>query len=70
MVKKIIKSLLGLSMVTVMGLSLTGCGGDSEQITVVTREDASGTRGAFVEIVDITVNGNDNIYTEAVVAPG
>jgi len=70
MVKKIIKSLLGLSMVAVMGLSLTACGGDSEQVAVVTREDGSGTRGAFVEIVDITVNGNDNITTEAVVAPG
>ena len=70
MVKKIIKSLLGLSMVAVMGLSLTACGGDSEQITVITREDGSGTRGAFVEIVDITVNGNDSITTEAVVAPG
>jgi len=70
MVKKIIKSLLGLSMVAVMGLSLTGCGGDSERVTVVTREDGSGTRGAFVEIVDITANGNDNITTEAVVAPG
>ena len=70
MVKKIIKSLLGLSIVAIMGLSLTGCGGDSEQITVITREDGSGTRGAFVEIVDITANGNDNITTEAVVAPG
>ena len=39
-------------------------------ITVVTREDGSGTRGAFVEIVDITIQGNDNITMEAVVAPG
>jgi len=74
MVKKIIKSLLGLSAAAIMGLSLTACGGDSEQvseqITIVTREDASGTRSAFVEIVDITVNGNDNIHAEAVVAPG
>jgi len=40
------------------------------QITVITREEASGTRGAFVEIVDITTEGNDNITMEAVVAPG
>jgi len=70
MVKKIIKFLLGLSMVAAIGISLASCGSDSEQITVVTREDGSGTRGAFVEIVDITINGNDNIYAEAVVAPG
>jgi len=42
----------------------------SEQISLVTREDGSGTRGAFVEIVDVTVDGNDNISVEAVVAPG
>ena len=40
------------------------------EITVFTREDGSGTRGAFVEIVDIAVDGNDNITMEAVVAPG
>ena len=40
------------------------------QIHVVTREDGSGTRGAFVEIVDITIEGNDNITMEAEVAPG
>jgi len=39
-------------------------------IHVVTREDGSGTRGAFVEIVDITIEGNDNITMEAEVAPG
>ncbi|MCL2200720.1 MAG: substrate-binding domain-containing protein [Oscillospiraceae bacterium] len=39
-------------------------------ISVVTREDGSGTRGAFVEIVDITIEGNDNITMEAEVAPG
>jgi len=70
MIKKAIKSFMGLSMVAVIGLLLTACGGDSEQITVITREDGSGTRGAFVEIVDITQGGNDNISEEAVVAPG
>ena len=70
MFRKFIKSVFGLSIIAVMGLSLVGCGGDSEEITVITREDGSGTRGAFVEIVDITENGNDNILQEAVVAPG
>jgi len=67
MVKKVI-------VLAVMGLLLAACGSVSgqtlEQITVITREDGSGTRGAFVEIVDITEGGNDNITTEAVVAPG
>ena len=44
--------------------------GATGQITVITREDGSGTRGAFVEIVDVTIGGNDNITMEAVVAPG
>ena len=70
MINRAIKSILGLSLVTVMGIALTGCGGNADYITVITREDGSGTRGAFVEIVDITDGENDNITVEAVVAPG
>ena len=105
MLKKGIRSVIGLAMVATMAFSLAGCGGNGEagnsntptqtptstpaaasptatptapadepgmsgQITVVTREEGSGTRGAFVEIVDITIEGNDNISLEAVVAPG
>jgi len=44
--------------------------GISGPITVIAREEGSGTRGAFVEIVDITIEGNDNTTMEAVVAPG
>jgi len=50
--------------------SESGESGAAGQITVITREDGSGTRGAFVEIVDVTVEDNDNITMEAVVAPG
>jgi len=65
-----------------MILLIVGCGsstnerttddssGISGQIATITREEGSGTRGAFVEIVDVTVDGNDNITMEAVVAPG
>ncbi|MCL2409640.1 MAG: substrate-binding domain-containing protein [Oscillospiraceae bacterium] len=82
MLKKVIKSVFGLSVVAALGFSLAGCGGgagnpsgagDSAptgQITVITREDGSGTRGAFVEVVDVTVGDNDGITTEAVVQPG
>lgn len=40
---------------------LTACGNsDSDEITVVSREDGSGTRGAFVEVVGIVdEEGND-----------
>ena len=80
--RRLIKPVAVLSMAAVLGLSLAACNGDgvagnpsgtpamSGQITVITREDGSGTRGAFVEIVDITEGGNDNITMEAVVAPG
>ena len=50
----------GLAMTMAMG-ALTGCGGGSEAgdsaaggaITVVSREDGSGTRGAFIELFGI-----------------
>lgn len=72
--KKTISLLLGL----VLGAALiTGCsqGGGSDTINVVSREDGSGTRGAFVEIVgvlekDSQGNENDNTYEEAVVQNG
>ncbi|MCL2171939.1 MAG: substrate-binding domain-containing protein [Defluviitaleaceae bacterium] len=74
--KRFFKRIAALSLVGVMAFGLAGCGdngnpsGSSDIISVVTREDASGTRGAFVELVDITIDGNDNIYVEAIVAPG
>jgi len=65
-----LKKVLTLAATVVVAtIAFTACG-SSGDITIITREDGSGTRGAFVEIVDITENGNDNIYTEAVVAPG
>ena len=80
MLKRITKSAIGLSVMAMMVLPLAGCSDDdtgtvaeadmSGQITVITREDGSGTRGAFVEIVDVMENDNDSITMEAVVAPG
>ncbi|MBP3628982.1 MAG: phosphate ABC transporter substrate-binding protein, partial [Anaerotignum sp.] len=50
---------LGLAMTMLAG-ALTGCGGSDTQaetaggaITVVSREDGSGTRGAFIELFGI-----------------
>jgi len=85
MFKKFMQCAIGSAVLAAMCFMLIGCNGNGEstanptgspstgttgQITVVTREDGSGTRGAFVEIVDVTVDGNDNITMEAVVAPG
>lgn len=44
----------GLAMTMAMGV-LTGCGGadTADSITVVSREDGSGTRGAFIELFGI-----------------
>ena len=43
---------MGLSAVIAASL-LTGCGQKSDEISVITREDGSGTRGAFVELFGI-----------------
>ena len=32
---------------------LASCGGSSDEITVISREDGSGTRGAFIELTGI-----------------
>ncbi|MBR6652462.1 MAG: phosphate ABC transporter substrate-binding protein, partial [Anaerotignum sp.] len=44
----------GLAMTMAMG-ALMGCGGadTADSITVVSREDGSGTRGAFIELFGI-----------------
>ncbi len=36
-----------------MATSLTGCAGGERKITVVSREDGSGTRSAFVELMEV-----------------
>lgn len=77
------KKILGLLTLS-LGVStiLVGCGSDEAsasgvdsetEITVVSREDGSGTRGAFIEIFGVQVKddeGNkvDETYDEAVIA--
>lgn len=51
---------------------LAGCGGSSDKITVISREDGSGTRGAFIELTGIEEkdsNGNktDNTKKDALI---
>ncbi|NLY77650.1 MAG: extracellular solute-binding protein [Tissierellia bacterium] len=73
------KKLFGLTIITIMIMSIVGCSTDngvefnsSRTINVITREDGSGTRGAFTEIVGILEGGengeiNDRTYVEAIV---
>ena len=66
--KKIIKRIFTLALATVMTATLfVGCSGSSEsgafdagkKITVVTREDGSGTRDAFTELTGVLVKDGD-----------
>ena len=66
------KKLLSLLLVAILSISLLsacGPGGDGEEtINLVSREDGSGTRGAFVEIVGVEdADGEDATYLEAVI---
>lgn len=44
-------------------------GGDNAEITVVSREEGSGTRGAFTEITGVAVDDTDNTTKDALVQP-
>lgn len=64
------KKLLFLSLTAIMIITLfAGCGAKtSEKITVVSREEGSGTRGAFIELVGVEqkdANGKKVDYTVA-----
>lgn len=60
------KSVVGLITLSILLGSLTGCGGaGNDAITVVSREDGSGTRGAFTELLGITVDDVDNTIDTA-----
>ena len=58
--------LISVFAVMIMAASgLTGCGGSDSEITVISREDGSGTRGAFTELMGITVDDVDNTVASA-----
>lgn len=68
-IKSVIKKTMVAALATTMTLGMmTGCGGDKvsdKNITVVSREDGSGTRSAFVELMGIMVDDKDNTITSA-----
>lgn len=45
--------------------TLVSCGKQNNTITVVSREDGSGTRGAFTELMGIDKDGTDRTYAKA-----
>lgn len=63
--KRTIAVMLALIMVIT---ALTGCGGANTDISVISREEGSGTRDAFVEIMGIKVDDKDNTTVNAEVS--
>ncbi len=63
------KKLLALSLATMFAFGVVGCGSDNDKketasadggkIVVISREDGSGTRGAFIELFGIEKKGED-----------
>ncbi|MDL2310677.1 substrate-binding domain-containing protein [Peptostreptococcaceae bacterium OttesenSCG-928-C18] len=59
--KKIMKKLtIGLGLLTL----LTACGSPEKELTVISREEGSGTRSAFVELVGIVDEDKNDITTQ------
>lgn len=67
---KNIKKLVSLLGVFIFVLGLSACGNKSDEINVISREDGSGTRGAFVEIVGVEKDGEDATYPDAAIQDG
>lgn len=64
--KKMTKIAAAVAALGMMASSLTGCGGGaSGAISVITREDGSGTRGAFTELCGIIEDDKDNTVSSA-----
>ena len=70
--KKTFLSVLGVAAVAVSAVLFAGCGGGggkdrAREITVISREESSGTRGAFDEIMKITDSSTNMLFREAVI---
>ncbi|MDD2414971.1 MAG: substrate-binding domain-containing protein [Eubacteriaceae bacterium] len=52
------KGLAVLCLSACLALTFAGCGGNSSDINVVSREDGSGTRGAFIELFKVEQEEN------------
>ena len=61
--KKRILTVLAAAALT--AATLVSCGKQNDTITIVSREDGSGTRGAFTELMGIDKDGTDRTYAKA-----
>ncbi len=60
------KKILAVALSAIMALGvLTGCGSSSDDISVISREDGSGTRSAFTELMGVMVDDVDNTTASA-----
>ena len=62
MKKKLLTALVAAALAAA---TLVSCGKQNDTITVVSREDGSGTRGAFTELMGIEKDGTDRTYAKA-----
>lgn len=62
MKKKLLTALIAAALAAT---ALVSCGKQNDTITVVSREDGSGTRGAFTELMGIEKDGIDRTYAKA-----
>ncbi|MBQ8010557.1 MAG: substrate-binding domain-containing protein [Oscillospiraceae bacterium] len=60
--RKIAQAMTALTLTAAM---FTGCAGTNSSITVISREDGSGTRDAFTELMGILVDDTDNTVATA-----
>ena len=56
---------LAIIFVFCLTLSLAACGGNKQEITVISREEGSGTRGSFTQLTGIETDGVDRTYDRA-----
>lgn len=59
------KKIFAFILTLCLSLSLAACGGDNQEITVISREEGSGTRSAFVELTGVEEDGVDGTYARA-----
>ena len=70
---RIVKNSLSITAAALMLSACSASGGNADEITVISREDGSGTRGAFVELTGVEVKADDGsktdlTYEEAIIA--
>lgn len=65
--KKRIQMIAGIAALGMLASAMTGCGAGSANgaISVITREDGSGTRDAFTELCGIVADDKDNTVSSA-----